>query len=240
MKNHRHAFLKSPARFTVLATTGLLFAATAQAEGPMNVDDAGTLDKGGMKVESVLSKDDKTRGAELLFGFSFLENLEMEVGVARATDHATDPDSSARGVGFGAKWVPYQNDTGWSLGARVDYGRTRIHDRETPVRFTERAWSVSGLASYRWEGGRVLHLNLGSARTRAQGDSETLATWGIGYEYPLHDKLQLTLETFGEEHSGPDKAIGLRYEIFDGFKLSGALGRGNERSFGQVGVAWEF
>ncbi len=240
MKKPCHAYLKNPARYAAIASATLLIAVPAHAEGPMNVDDAGTLDKGGMKIESVLGKDDKTRGGELLFGFSFLDNLEMEVGVARATDHATDPDSSARGVGFGAKWVPYQNDTGWSLGARVDYGRTRIHDRETPQRFTERSWSVSGLASYRWEGGRVLHINLGSARTRAQGNTETLGTWGIGYEYPLCDKLQLTLETFGEEHSGPDKAIGLRYEILDGLKVSGALGRGNERSFGQVGLAWEF
>ena len=38
----------------------------------------------------------------------------------------------------------------------------------------------------------------------------------------------------------PDKAIGLRYEVFDGFKLSAAVGRGNDRSFGNLGVAWEF
>lgn len=240
MQTLRQALKNSPARLTFLAITALLITAPAHAEGPMNVDDAGTLDKGGMKVEAVLGKDDRERSAEALFGFSFIEHLEMEIGLARATDHATDPDSRARGVGFGAKWVPYQNDTGWSLGARVDVGRTRIHDRETPEKFTERSWSVSGLASYRWEGGQVLHLNLGSARTRAQGESETLGTWGVGYEHPLFDRLQLTMEIFGEEHARPDKAIGLRYEIVDGLKVSGAVGRGSERSFGQVGVAWEF
>jgi len=235
MKPIRPALKKS-----VLAAAGLLSITLAHAEGPMNVDDAGTLDKGGLKIESVLSKDDKTRGAELLFGFSVIENLEMEIGLSRATDHATDPNSSARGVGFGAKWVPYQNETGWSLGARFDYGRTRINDRETPEKFTERSYSASALASYRLENGQVLHINLGAARTKAQGDSETLGTWGIGYEFPLTDGLQLTVETFGEEHSRPDRALGLRYEIFDGFKVSGAVGRGNDRSFWQAGLAWEF
>lgn len=236
----QQTFRKHRIRLAVLATAGLLITPLAHAEAPMNVDDAGTLDKGGMKIEGVLSKDDKTRGGELLFGFSVIENLEMEIGVARATDHATDPDSRARGIGFGAKWVPYQNDTGWSLGARFDYGRTRINDRETPQKFTERSYSASALASYRLENGQVLHINLGAARTKALGDSETLGTWGVGYEFPLTDSLRLTVETFGEEHSGPDKALGLRYEIVDGLKVSGAVGRGNDRSFGQVGFAWEF
>ena len=240
MKHAGFVLKNIPAKLALLASTGFLMASLAHAEGPMNVDDAGTLDKGGMKVEGVLGKDDKERSGEMLFGFSFIENLEMEVGVARATDHGTNPDSRARGIGFGAKWVPYQNETGWSLGARFDYGRTRINDRETPEKLTERSYSASALASYRLENGQVLHINLGAARTKAQGDSETLGTWGIGYEFPLIDSLQLTVETFGEEHSGPDKAVGLRYEVFDGFKVSGAVGRGNDRSFGQVGLAWEF
>jgi hypothetical protein len=77
-------------------------------------------------------------------------------------------------------------------------------------------------------------------RVKVQGESETVGTWGIGYEFPLMEKLQLTAEAFGEERSRPDKALGLRYEVFDGFKISGAVGRGNDRSFGQVGFAWEF
>jgi hypothetical protein len=83
-------------------------------------------------------------------------------------------------------------------------------------------------------------MNLGSNRVKADGVKERVGTWGIGYEFPLMQNLQLTVETFGEENSGPDKAIGLRYEVFDGFKVSGAVGRGNDRSFGQIGVAWEF
>ncbi len=202
----------------------------------MATDDAGTLDKGVMKVEGVWSKDDQTRGGELLFGFGVIENLEVEAAVARAKDD----DFKADVVGFGAKWVPYQNDTGWSLGARFDFGRARVTERATGDTSTERDYALTGLASYRLENGQVLHLNLGAVRLKALGESETLGTWGIGYEVPLAERLQLTLETYGAEQSRPDKAIGLRYEVFDGFKISGAVGRGNDRSFGQVGFAWEF
>lgn len=223
----------------VLAALSALMQPMAQAEGPMATDDAGTLDKGGMKVEAVWAKDDEARGLEALFGFSVVENLEMEIGVARAKDDAADPPARARGVGVGVKWVPYRNDTGWSLGARFDVGRTRVDDREAGEEFTERDYAVTGLASYRRENGQVLHINLGTVKVKAGGVRDTVGTWGVGYEFPLVDRLQLTTEIFGEERSRPDKAIGLRYEVFDGFKVSGAVGRGNDRRFGQVGMAWE-
>jgi len=38
----------------------------------------------------------------------------------------------------------------------------------------------------------------------------------------------------------PHFAIGLRHEIIDGLKAYGAVGRGNDRSFGNIGFAWEF
>jgi hypothetical protein len=231
-------FPKSTLAFAV--TASLLVSAPAKAEGPMNTDDAGTLDKGGMKVEGVWSKDDKVKGTELLFGFSPIENLEVEVAVARARDDGASPATRFDGVGFGAKWVPYQNELGWSLGSRFDFGRIRVTDHETPARHTERAYALAGLASYRLGNGQVLHLNLGAARVKAQGERDTLGIWGVGYEFPLAADLQLTLETFGTQHARPEKAVGLRYQIFDGIKVSAAAGRGNNHSFGQLGLAWEF
>jgi len=231
---------RTTGKLAAVVAIGLLMVAPAWAEGPMATDDAGTLDKGGMKVEGVWSKDDKTKGGELLFGFSPIENLELEVAAARAKDGSTSPDTRLNAVGFGAKWVPYQNDTGWSLGARFDYGRTRVNDRETPVKFTEKEYALTGLASYRLENGQVLHLNLGAVRVKAQGESDTVGIWNIGYEFPLVVNLQLTVETYGAEQSRPDKAIGLRYEILEGLKVYASVGRGNDRSFSNLGVAWEF
>ncbi len=136
---------------------------------------------------------------------------------------------------------PEQGDEGgWSLGLSFGYGKTRVDDRFNAEKFTEKEYALSGLATYRFASGQVLHMNLGSTRVKAQGESESLGTWGIGYEFPLLEKLQLTVEAFGTEHSRPDKAIGLRYEIVDGLKLYASVGRGNDRSFGNLGVAWEF
>lgn len=222
------------------ASATLLTAAPVFAEGPMATDDAGTLDKGGMKIEGVLSRDDKERGSELTLGFGPIENVEIGLAFSRATDRGDDPSTKLRGTGFGIKWVPIQNDTGWSLGASFGYGRTRVDERATPDKFTEKEYSLAGLATYRLENGQVLHMNLGGTRVKSQGDSDSVGTWGIGYEVPLMENLQLTLETYGEEHAGPDKAIGLRYEIVEGLKAYGAVGRGNDRSFGNIGFAWEF
>jgi hypothetical protein len=227
-------------KFALIAAASLFMTAPAWAEGPMATDDAGTLDQGGMKFEAVLSRDDKARGGELVFGFAPIEELEVGLSMARATDRVDDPSTRLRGTGIGIKWVPVQNETGWSLGASFGYGSTRVNERSTPDKFTEREYSLAGLASYRRENGQVLHLNLGAVRVKAQGESESVGTWGIGYEFPLVEKLQLTVEAYGEEHARPDKALGLRYEVFDGFKISGAVGRGKDRSFGQVGLAWEF
>ena len=53
-------------------------------------------------------------------------------------------------------------------------------------------------------------------------------------------QLQATAEVYGEQRSRPDKALGLRYEMAEGLKVSVAAGRGNGRTFGRVGMAWEF
>ena len=59
-------------------------------------------------------------------------------------------------------------------------------------------------------------------------------------DFPITEQLDFAVEAFGEEHSGPDRQLGVRYEIADGLKLSAAAGRGNDRNIGNVGVAWEF
>ncbi|MHB1358814.1 MAG: hypothetical protein ACYCWC_04450 [Rhodocyclaceae bacterium] len=74
----------------------------------------------------------------------------------------------------------------------------------------------------------------------SSGPNEANNTWGVGFDQPLLENLRLTLETYGAEHSRPDKQVGLRWTIAEGVKLSGAVGRGNGRSFGNAGIAYEF
>lgn len=223
-----------------IALSSLASALHAHAEAPMHTDDAGTLTQGAMKLEGVFGRDDKTRGAELLFGAGVAPQLEMEVSLARAKDTAMGASTTFHGHGWGVKWVPIQNETGWSVGARFDMGHTRVRDHATPQRFTERETALTALASYRLANAQVLHLNAGHKTVRAQGARHRAATWAVGYEIPLTEQLQLTSDVYGEHRSRPDKAVGLRYAITDGLKASAAVGRGNGRTFSQVGMAWEF
>ena len=82
-----------------------------------------------------------------------------------------------------------------------------------------------------------MHVNLGREWAR---DDEDVNFWGVGLEVPLGGQLDFVVETFGAEHSGPDRQVGLRYTIAEGVKVSGAVGRGNDRNIANVGVAWEF
>jgi len=214
--------------------------AQALAEPPMHVDDAGTLGKGGMKLEGAWLRDDKERGGELVFGFAPIEHLEIGITAKRSADHDPNPSTKLHGTGIGLKWVPYQNETGWSLGLKIDLDRTRVDDRSNEENFTEKERLVTALATYRFESGQAVHLNLGATRFKAPLERETRGTWGLGFEQQLTENLKLTTEIFGEEQARPDKAIGLRYKIIEGLKVSGAVGRGNNRSFWQIGFAWEF
>lgn len=206
----------------------------AHAERPMNVDDAGTLERGGAKLEFGWSKDDKARGLEAAAGFAPADKLELELGLARVRDRAASPADVIHGHGLAVKWVPLQADSGLSAGLKYEYGRDRLDGVSTRVH------ALSGLLTWRFEDGPSVHLNLGRESSRERGERENLGTWGVGVDVPLGARLALVVETFGVEHSGPDRALGLRYEIVDGLKVSAAGGRGSGRSFANAGIAWEF
>lgn len=200
----------------------------------MNVDDASTLDKGGAKLEFGWSRDDRAKGLDGAAGFSPLENLEVEIGLARARDAAASPDETTHTYGLALKWVPWQHDTGWSAGLKYEYGRDRLEGVST------RTHALTGLLTWAFEGGAKLHINLGREFVRERGHSDHANTWGVGVDMPLTPRLDLIVESFGASHSGPERAVGVRYRIADGLKVSAAVGRGNERSFANAGIAWEF
>lgn len=218
----------------------LLSATPTHAEPPMTVDDAATMARGGMKIEGAWLVDDEARGPDLLFGYSPLDTLELAINAGLTHDHATAPSARTRALGLSAKWVPFASETGWSAGLSLNLGHARVHDRAAPHRHTERNQALVGLATYVFEAGHKLHLNLGWERLRTPEDRQTVGLWGLGFEWAMSPAWQLTLETFGTDDGRPDKALGLRYTVAEGFKLSAALGRGNDRDFGQVGFAWEF
>lgn len=222
----------------VLALT-LLAAQPASSERPMTVDDAGTLAAGGGKLELGWSRDDDLRGLELAAGYAPLENLELELAYARGHNPARDPWRNQWSRGLAVKWVPLQPETGLALGIRYEIVREAFEPDDGPRRWG-RSQGLTGLASWRWASGAALHLNLGREWGRFDGDDEAVTTWGVGAEHALSDRLSLTVETYGDSGSRPDRAAGVRYEVADGVKLSAAVGRGNDRSFFNAGLTWEF
>lgn len=224
----------------VMAAAMLLaIAAPASAERPMAVDDAGTLERGGAKVEFGWSKDDETRGLDGAVGYGPIDNLEVELGFERARDSVSGPDVHLRGVGFAMKWVPLQAETGLSAGLKLETARVRAEVDHGDTE-TARANAIAALATWRFATGQAVHLNLGREWVRISGDTETANLWGVGAEHPLTEALTIAAEVFGAEDARPDRQVGVRYEIAEGLKLSAAIGRGNDRTFGNAGVAWEF
>lgn len=221
------------------AVLALSAPAPALAERPMAVDDAGTLAKGGAKLEFGVSRDAKLRGWDAAAGFAPVHGLELELGLAGLRDRASSPAARIDGAGLAAKWVPLQSEHGLSAGLKFELGRERTDDR-AGGRETSTAQALTALATWAFASGDFVHLNLGQAWAKSGGVRERLGTWGVGLDHPLGDALSLTFELFGVEHSGADKQIGLRWTVAHGLKLSVGLGRGNGRSFGSAGVAWEF
>lgn len=86
-----------------LAAVSLAFSGVAYAERPMNVDDAGTLDKGGAKVEFGWSRDDHARGFEGAVGYGPIENVEVELNYGGSRDSEPNPSERARALGMAIK-----------------------------------------------------------------------------------------------------------------------------------------
>lgn len=223
---------KTGVRLTVLAALLAVATSPVLAERPMAVDDAGTLERGGAKLEFGWSKDDSVRGLEGAVGYGPIDNVEVELGFGRGKDRDPSPHLNVRALGAAVKWVPLQSEIGLSAGLKYEYGRERVSGEST-----EHANALAGLATWAFAAGPRVHMNLGREWVR---DGDNANFWGVAMDFPITEQLDFAVETFGEEHSGPDRQLGVRYEIAEGLKLSAAAGRGNDRNIANVGVAWEF
>ncbi|ENO88642.1 hypothetical protein [Thauera linaloolentis] len=223
---------RGQAGLAAIASLLAIIGMPACAERPMAVDDAGTLERGGAKVEFGWSKDGTLKGVEGAVGYGPVDNVEMEIAYARVKDRDAAPDVTVRAVGAAVKWVPLQSESGLSAGLKYEYGRERESGEDAA-----HANALAGLATWAFEAGPRVHLNLGREWCRGESHADF---WGVAADFPLTRQIEFAIETFGEEHAGPDRQVGLRYAIIDGLKVSAAAGRGNGRSIANVGVAWEF
>ncbi|MBL8372326.1 MAG: hypothetical protein JNK28_13140 [Burkholderiaceae bacterium] len=219
-----------------LAAALSLWCAGAFAEAPMVTDDAGTLGKGGYKVEFEWAREGSVRGPALGFGFAPVEHLEIGLVVARASDHATVPSTAERTTGLSFKWVPLTwGET--TAGLKLELANARP-DGAPRVRDT----ALTLLLTHRYDGGHAVHLNLGPAVARPQGGpSQSVNTWSIGGEWALSPTVSLTGDLFGDSGPGDTgRQLGLRWRVQEGVALSIGLGRQNGQNLGRAVAAWEF
>lgn len=214
-------------------------ATPAMAERPMAVDDAATGEKGSAELEFGWVRDGKERGGEASIAYIPVDKLKVELGYSRTRDHEPGLSLWAHGLGVAVKWVPLQSETGLSAGLRYDYERARV-DLRGESDEVARANALTALASWGFASGQRVHVNLGREWVRVSGANEVASVWGVGFEQPLGDRLTLGAEVFGVEDGRPDRQIGLRYEVVEGFTVSGAVGRGSDRTIANLGCAWEF
>jgi hypothetical protein len=224
----------------LLGALGLGVCSIVAAESPMHVDDAGSLDRGQFKVESIVQKVGKQTEYSGAVGVGVGGGLEIEASRMLGRDRALSPhdDLSASSLAF--KWVPYQSETAWSFGTRLEFGRLASASGIDPSRAIERSGLLLGLASYRFNEHSAAHLNFGGTRIRADSSNSFARVWGVGAELGIFRQTQLTAEWYGQTGEGPLGALGLRYRLLPSVKLSAAAGRGAETTLYQVGVSLEY
>lgn len=224
----------------LLVVLSALASPSLRAEAPMRTDDAGTLQPGGQKIEYIWAKDSSQIGRTAAYGFSPGKHLEVGLSVGRSADYDPSASASGRSSGLSLKWVPFQQEQGWSAG--LGLGRTwdRVHDQALGIQPVTVVTTMHLTASYKMPQARVLHVNLGTESTRSLFPSSRLGFWAIGYEFQPVQNLQVTIETYGQEQDSVSRTIGWRYQLSNGPKVSAAMGRDRQGHFAQVGMAWEF
>lgn len=194
---------------------GFSLALAAHAERPMVTDDAGTLARGGFKLEAGASRAAGVTALDAAAGVGLLDGLEAELGVA-------------------LKWVPLQRETGLSAGLKWEAERVRAAGESA------RSQALLGLLSWRFDNGVAWHNNLGYRRSRDASGREGAAVWASGVDLPIAERWQLTAEAFGERGTRPGQQLGLRWRVAEGLAVSAAVGRSDGVRQANAGVAWEF
>jgi hypothetical protein len=201
----------------------------AFAENPMVTDDAGTLDKGGKKIEGGFTKVSSERGGGLGFGFAPTEDVELGLTYQRLRDSSIPATANIAGVS--AKWIPFKSGV-MTAGLKVEHARARASGGGDADATT--AWA---LTTWRFQGGYVLHANLGRSFTPGS-DTNKIA---IGGELPVREGVQITGDVYratGATDTGLQ--LGVRWEVQKGLKLSAAAGRAEKENTLFAGFSWEF
>jgi hypothetical protein len=61
----------------------------------------------------------------------------------------------------------------------------------------------------------------------------------VAWEYPIGE-VTFHVESFGQQHLKPTRAMGLRYELSPSLQVDGSLGRQIGKNLLTLGVKWMF
>ena len=198
-------------------------------------DDARIVDEGGYQLETFVKRQRAFNEKEFWFlpAHNPGGHVELTVGGIWVDSRF---DGNSRSLVAQAKTLLKTLQTNGS-GYALTLGVTRLRPPATAAYETNPY--VNGLASFSFlEDGVVLHTNLGARRDAGAGI--TRATWGIGSEVRLAERLWGIVEEYGERGAKPTRHVGLRYWIVPNHvQVDTTLGFQNadpERRFYTVGL----
>lgn len=193
--------------FAIAALAIANAAVEAHAARPMITDDARIVDAKACQLETWTRRGRDAREYWALPACNFTGNLELTAGGGRTRDD--DPGAFDDQVIQGKTLVRPLETNGWGMAFTL--GTTRHLRGERSSRWPGDPYvnvPVSrSLLDDRW----VVHFNGGAAYRR--DDRRTVATWGLGNEVQLAQRLYLIPEVFHNEPGRPFYQLGVRYWI---------------------------
>lgn len=192
----------------------------ALAARPFVTDDARLTTAGSCQLESWVRIYPESREIWALPACNPFGNLELTAGGGKATN---DGQPGSDDFIFQLKTLLRPLETnGWGLGlagGMVHHPQVNPGPNLLGNTFVYVPMSVSFA-----DDKVVMHANLGWLKDKASGEHR--ATWGLGGEFRLHDRLTGIAETFGDSSSGTFWQAGARFAILpERVQLDATLGR---------------
>ena len=185
-----------------------LFARTANAARPLITDDARVVDAKSCQVESWVRKENGDQGRTELWalpGCNFGADIEVTLGGGRLRqDGLTASDLVAQAKGL----LKPLEANGWGAAATVGVVQHRPLGRDASTRDVY----VNVPLSFSFADDQfVLHTNTGWLHEGAS--KRHIATWGVGTETQLSERVGLVVEAFGQVSRDSFYQLGLRFWI---------------------------
>jgi hypothetical protein len=181
----------------------------------MATEDADVLARGECEWESAVERL-RVRGAPTVkawgtkVGCGWFEGHQAALGYSRASAEGMHEDSLSLG---GKSALRERPEGGWGL--TLAWELSTLKGSGGSHRFDGSMLALVATQSFAGKG--LLHLNLGTARSRLAKESTQF--WALGAEWALNDALDLLAETYGARHEKPQFGLGLRWNPSEAWSL---------------------